>query len=300
MLIVRRRRASTDRHAEDELPGSVHKRICQARVSQRRVTCRVPLVGRLAFATLLLSGVSRAAAAQTLFAERIFDRDLAVWFGTLSVVGVPVASQDFLRLSDRINDGLESGIVAECGFGRDLINGGPCPFVGDRSVDARVRNGLGPWISHVPTNIEWVVASPFPPDNFPAHQNLLDAFAATALALQAYWGPGNLVTQPIAANTRDYLLDYFSSNETGPATVGDTDAPFIVGAPGQHVDVTNTFIARVQYFQQNAVWTLSNQNPNPTVAPEPGTLLLLAAGLLTVLIVRRRRASAGVHRSQDA
>ena len=235
----------------------------------------------LAFVMLLLSGTGRAASAQ-LLAERIFDRELAVWFGTLSVVGVPVASQDFLRLSDRISAGLESGIRLECGFGRDAIAMNRCPQVGDRSVDARVRNGLGPWINPVQSNVEWTVASS---DNFPAHQNLLEAFAAAALALEAYWGSGILTTMPFTSNERSYLMAFFVSYETGPVVAGDTDAPFAVGAPGQSVTVTNNFVANVQYFEQNAVWTLGSQ----ITTPEPGTLSLLGVGLFIAMIAVRRQ-----------
>ncbi len=238
----------------------------------------------LAFAMLLLSGTGRTVSAQ-LLAERIFDRELAVWFGTLSVVGVPVASQDFLRLSDRISAGLESGILLECGFGIDAIAMNRCPRVGDRSVDPRARNGLGPWVVPLLTNVEWVLGSPIPPDNFPAHQNLLEAFAASALALEAYWGSGTLTTTAFSAKERRYIASYFNSFETGPVAAGDTDAPISVGAPGQSVDVTNNFVANVQYFEQNAVWTLRSQ----ITTPEPGTMSLLGVGLFIAMIAVRRQ-----------
>ncbi len=257
----------------------------------RRRTFGGPLAP-LALAMLLVSGTSREGEAQ-LVAERTFDRELAVWFGTLSVVGVPVASQDFVRLSDRVNHGLESGIISECGFGIDAIAGNRCPQVGDHSVDARVRNGLGPWINPVPTNVEWTVASS---DNFPAHQDLLDAFSAAALALEAYWGSGILTTTAFTAKERRYLLDFFDSHETGPVSAGDTDAPVTVGAAGQSVTVTNNFVANVQYFEQNAVWTLGSQ----ITTPEPGTLSLLGVGLLMAFVVVRWRASADVPAKRDA
>jgi hypothetical protein len=56
---------------------------------------------------------------------------------------------------------------------------------------------------------------------------------------------------------------------------------------GGSIDVRNDFVGRLNFYEQNATWTLRR----PTAVPEPGTLVLLGLGLGALGMARRKRAS---------
>lgn len=197
-----------------------------------------------------------SAGAVVIEAERIFERPLDVWFGTLSVVGAAAPSQDFVALSDRVTQGIRSGI--------DI----------DATADARVKNLPDSLMNFGQTNSEWVLGQNPPPDNFPAQQNLLDAYAAAALDLDGLFGPGNLTLLNIVATESNYLLTNIETTEPAPATVGTPGNPVVVGGEGDTVVVSNQFWAQARFFERNAVWSART-----ATVPEPGTLMLLCLGL---------------------
>jgi hypothetical protein len=203
-------------------------------------------------------------------AIRIVDRDVDLWFGTLSVMGVDAPSYDFLQLSNLVVDDLRAAIE------------------GDAATDARLKNNDAlwtPWIQPNMSGIEWVLEEPSsPPLN--ARQNLLDAYTAAAALLEASFGPGSLTFPDFASSAASYLLGTFDSVEVAPVLVGDTDEPMLFGDEGHAVTIHNNFFGNVHYFVQNATWTARA----PTSVPEPNTISLLAGGLIAFGILRRRRA----------
>jgi len=220
------------------------------------------------FAGLLLAGPR--AQADTLTAQRLFERDLEIWFGSLTVVGVPAFSQDFVELGDTITAGIRFQIEH------------------DSLVDGRVRVGIAnddSWINVGQTNIEWVIGENPPPANLPAQQNLLDAYSAAAATL---FGPGILTPGTASpAGMASYLMTRIDTTEDGPVIAGTVDDPVTVGSVGDTVIVTNDFAAVVHYFNQNATWTL-----DATAVPEPSSIVLLLAALGGLLAATSRRCRA--------
>jgi hypothetical protein len=79
----------------------------------QRLTVVRRLVKPLAVVMLVL-GV-RPAFAEEFAADRIFHRDLGVWFGTLTVTGVPGFTQDLLELTALVSDDVIGVIDADSG-----------------------------------------------------------------------------------------------------------------------------------------------------------------------------------------
>lgn len=221
----------------------------------------------VALGVVLLLATPRAQA-DTLTAQRLFERDLDIWFGTLTVVGGPAFSGDFVELDDRIAQGLRLSIQ------QDLF------------VDVRVRTELtnnDSWVNPGQTDIDWVLGQNPPPANLPAQQNLLDAYAATAAAL---FGSGTLTPGAASsAGMAPYLLTSIETTEPGPVAAGTEANPVTVGSEGDTVIVTNEFAGIVHYFNRDAAWTLT-----PTRVPEPETLWLLALGIAALAVRPGRQA----------
>jgi len=179
-------------------------------------------------------------------------RDVTIWFGTLTVVGAPAGNVDVVQLTDHIIGTL----------GGQIFN--------DPAQDARVRNGLGPWVN-AQTDIEWITGAS---ENLPAQQNLLDAFAAAAASLNATHGTGTLTILPSALNHGPVV--YNIVNWTTQAS----DPLFT-----DHIGNAN-----VTVFEQNAVWTA----PSRAAAPAASPLMLSAMALLLLLF-----GLSNMHRGHD-
>jgi len=173
-------------------------------------------------------------------------RDVTIWFGTLTVVGAPGPNVDVVQLTDTIAFSVANGIC------------------GDPAQDARVCNGLGPWVDPLTADIDWVDSAS---QNLPAQQNLLDAFAAAAASLNATHGTGTLtmLSSPLNHGTFTYTI----ANWT-------TTAP----PPDNFLD--NIGNANVTAFEQNAIWTAPSRAAAPALTPFMTgvvALLLLMLGL---------------------
>ncbi|MCE7874575.1 hypothetical protein DYH09_29985 [bacterium CPR1] len=163
---------------------------------------------------------------------RTFQRNTEAHYGTQTVTGGYSESNDFLYMTDHINDGLRAGILA------------------DPTVDARVKNNLGAWVDPAPSNIEWVVGTPEGLDAAGnLYNDLTNISGRTIVSLSV--GPS------VLQGTRNYLLDSFVSNEVGPVVVGDPDSPVVFGSDGQSVQVTNNFEANVSYYERNSTVCVS-------------------------------------------
>jgi hypothetical protein len=202
-------------------------------------------------------------------ATRLVDRDLGVWFGTLSIVGVLADSQSFVTLTEIISPEV-----------KDAIDNDP-------TADARITANLpDAYLNPAQSGIEWAIEGDhFALPSLPAEQDLVAAYLSAALALEALYGPGSLTLGDVAAmTTASYLLGSFDTIEFSPVFVGDSDNPVVLD-PFQNVTIHNTFAANVQYFERNAVWTADLA---PTPVPEPGTIGLLLTGLAGLTAARRR------------
>jgi PEP-CTERM motif len=212
-------------------------------------------LGTLASVLMLCIGLTATASAGTITCiaqECTHTRDVTVYFGTLTVIGAPASNVDLVSFSDTITGTLAGQIF------------------NDLSVDARVRNGLAPWIDGVTTDIDWVDAAS---QNLPAQTNLLNGYAAQAATLDGTYGAG-------------YLNVLSSSVDLGPVTY--TIATWFTeeSGCGGTCQIKNTGNASVTFYLQDATWTA------PAAAvPEPGTLPLLFSGLACVALLARRRNS---------
>ncbi len=219
-------------------------------------------------AALLLAAATPAMADPILAPDRITDRDLTIWFGTLSVVGAPASSQDFLSLDDKISNVVQFVIQ------------------NDLTIDARVRNLPDSVVNPAQNAVDWVLGVNPAPLNLPAQQNLLDMFASAVAGLESAFGPGSFTLTTSGSANRDYILADVTTIEFAPIFVGNSDAPFLFGNDGDEVQISNKWIANAHFFEQNATWTASSINS----VPEPASLSLLLIGLATIgLSVRRKR-----------
>lgn len=143
----------------------------------------------------------------------------------------------------------------------DLVSDTPQLLIQfDPTVDARVRNGIAAWLDPAPTNIEWVLGLPgFPgaPNNFPAQQNLLDAYAAADASLDSLFSPGILLLGTLITGQRNYFMDILPG-----------------GCPGGDPSCQAEFFGRFNFFEQNDV---DGRRLRP--GPEPASILLMASGL---------------------
>ena len=176
-------------------------------------------------------------------------RDVAIWFGTLSVVGAPGANVDIVQLTDTITGTLAGQIF------------------NNPAEDARVRIGVGPWIDNTITDIDWVDA---PSQNLPAQQNLSDAFAAAAASLNAAYGTGTLTILPAALGHGPLVYNIANWTTQNPVPGDGT------------VTVDNVGNANVTAFEQNAIWTASR-----TAAPALKPIMLGVVTVLLLLVALR-------------
>ncbi len=186
---------------------------------------------------LLLAGPSVAAvsdenAGTDATATRTFDRDVEAHYGTQTITGGFTDSRDYLEMTDHVSGGLRGLILS------------------DLTVDARVKNGINSWVDGSVSNIEWAIGTP---EGLDAAGNLYNDLTQV---------PGRSVVNidvgpSVYQGTRSYTIDSFVSTETGPVTVGDTDAPTTFGADGQTVNVTNNFVGNVSYYERNSTVTVS-------------------------------------------
>ena len=175
-------------------------------------------------------------------------RDVTIWFGTLTVVGVPDPNVDAVQLTDHITGTLAGDIFS------------------DPAQDARVRNGLGPWVDPLTADIDWVDSAS---QNLPAQQNLLDAFAAAAASLNATHGAGTLTILPSALNHGPVVYTLASWSSMDPSD--------------NHI-IDHIGNANVTAFEQNAIWTVQSRAAAPALTP---FMIGVVALLLLMLGLRR-------------
>ncbi len=179
-------------------------------------------------------------------------RNVSIFVGTLTPIAVPLLPSNLVWSSD--------GLAASV---RDVVSNDP-------ASDPRLTFAALDLLVVTPSGVAWVLAGP---DNLP------NALVLRGAALDATFGVGGLALGPatLLRGATEYLLQNEFTAIGGPCNAFGFCA------------VLNNYRANVTVFQQNADWTLSNQTPSPTITPEPGTLSLLGAGMLTGLIARRRR-----------
>ena len=214
----------------------------------------VRVVRVLVLLGLLLVQASGSAHAQSCTGTTCtYTRNVTIWFGTLTVVGVSAANVDVVQLTDTISGTLANAIAI------------------DPAQDTRVRNGLGPWLDNSITDMDWVTA---PSQNLPAQQKLLDAFAAAAASLNAAHGPGTLTILPSALNNGPVVYTL--------TTWATTQNDLIINNIGN---------ANVTAFEQNAIWTAPGAAVSiPTLTP---LMVGVMASLLLVFGLRAMRRRPG-------
>lgn len=186
----------------------------------------------------------------------VANRDVSLYVGTLSIAGVAAPPIDAVWSSDLIDATVRLRLLA------------------DTTIDSRITPAaLTSYVNDSGNTVEWTLAGP---------DNLTSALVTQAALLESHYGPGTLLlgASTLLSGPNPYVVAQFTEFFEDPAC-------------GTHwiCERTNTYVARVGVFQQNATWT---PNDVPVPVPEPGTLALLGLGLAGVAVTRRRSARARV------
>lgn len=176
------------------------------------------------------------------------NREVSFFVGVLDVAGVAAPDIDLVWSSDFVTTTVQSRMLDDPATDPRLASDATDPFIDDSL-----------------NTVQWVLAGP---------GNLPSGFLASAAALDALYGPGTLVpgAATLLRGPTAYVVAQFTTFEVDPA------------CPQAICEVTNTYSALVNVYEQNAVWTL-----DASAVAELSSIALLSAALGGLLVATRRR-----------